>query len=128
MATETEKLEQKLKFLEEQQDVIASKIKAVKYALSIISKPDVVEGLPEDSGLTEGLLYVLNSEPTWFAATPLADRLKELGFDASSFSTPASFVSAVSVTLKRLANSKRIQTQKQDGKTLFGSQNLEDWI
>ncbi|MCW0220790.1 MAG: hypothetical protein OJI67_20850 [Prosthecobacter sp.] len=122
-------MEQKLSFLKGQQKTLDAKIRGVEYALSIIREPDVASGIPEDMGMTDALLHILDSEVTWWTATPLAERLKELGFDSQGFSNVASFNSAVSVTLKRLAASERVLTEKQDGRAVFGSLKLkEDWI
>lgn len=129
MLTETEKLEQKLSFLKEQKAGLEAKIKGIEYSLSILRETSTpTANQLEEKGLTKSILHIIESEMTWWTPVDVTNRLKELGFNTSSFSNPNSFANAVTVTLKRLSDSERIKREEQDGKPLYSSLKFVEWV
>lgn len=126
MPTVIQKLEDQLRFLKEQREDIDEKIRVIEFALASSTPSEQTSLICVNTTISEALIQVLETELKWYAAMPLADLIREQGFNITSYRNLATYLSSVAVTLKRLVKNGKIQIKHENGRPLYGSLSLQN--
>ena len=124
MPTVIQKLEDQLRFLKEQREDIDEKIRVIEFALASSTPSEQATSIFVNTPISESLIRVLETELKWYAAMPLADRIREQGFNIARYRNLATYLAGVAVTLKRLAKNGRILIKHENGRHLYGPLSL----